>query len=196
MQEISLSIFINQWIKQGRLETDMSSRLANNTLKFAKQAGILSKRFFRRSFSYGGFYGGGMKWRPRESKWGRKFTHPTLLDKYNLRDGIKGEVSRASESQFSKTRTRLNNKRLAVYNIWTSEESYIDRKRRSPKGKGLYNHYAAIHNTDPDKHQYTVNQYPKGQRKPVQRKFIGYSKSLDMEIAKLYPMIFEGFPNA
>lgn len=196
MQEISLQVFINQWMPQGRLTSDMPSRLANNVLKFSIAAGTLSKRFFRRSFSYGGFYGGGMRWRPRESAWGRKFSHPTLYDSHRLRDGIKGSLTKATTESFMKVHNRLNKNREARYHIWTEEESNYEKGKRGKKKKGKPQNYAAIHNTDPDKHNFTVNQYPGGQRKPVQRKFIGYSNNINLEIEKLMPMLFKGFPNA
>lgn len=194
MQEISLQVFINQWLPQGRLTSDKPSKLASNVLKFTMAAGTISKRFFRRSFPSGGFYGGGMKWRPRESAWGRKFGHTTLFDSHRLRDGIKGDLTASTRNSFSKTRTRNNNRRVALYEVWTSEESKYERGKRGKK-KG-YQSYGAVHNTDPGKHNFTVNQYPGGQRKPVHRKFIGYSHNLNQEVEKLIPMLFEGFPDA
>lgn len=194
MQEISLQIFINQWSANGRLPSDKPSKLASNVLKFTVAAGTVSKRFFRRSFSYGGFYGGGMKWKPKDSNWGRKFPHDTLFDSHRLRDGIKGDLTRGSRDSFSKVRTRINNRRVATYNIWTSEESKYEKGKRGRR-TGSYKSYAAIHNTDPSKHSLTVNQYPKGQRRPEQRKFIGYSNNLNLEIEKLFPMLFDGLPH-
>lgn len=172
----------------------MDSRFEKNVFDFTTKAGEYTKSRFRSSFETGGFYGSGSSWAPRESRWGRKFTHPVMIDTGTLKDSIKGEQV-AFDKSFLTGRSHFGgriNKRRSIYDIWTTEISTpVKGKRGKSRGKG----YAAIHNTDPKDSSFTVNQY--SSRKPVQRQFIGINPKIQDFINSHYvPMIFEGFPNA
>lgn len=189
MQKISLDDFIAQWVEQPGKQS-LTSRLAYNASEFTTLAGAFSRRFFQMSFAQGGFYGSGNRWQPRTSKWGTKFTHPTMIDTGKLKDSIKGAFLDKDHGALKKLH-ELGFKRLYAYEIETTAESYPEKGKRgrNRKGKG----YAAIHNTDPKLSPYTVNQY--SSRKPVQRQFIGFSDRLDEYINQHYvPIIFKKFP--
>ncbi|MBF0648677.1 hypothetical protein IR083_07580 [Dysgonomonas sp. GY75] len=192
MTKITLEIFCRQWVKSARLERSMASRFEKNVLDFTIMAGTVSKRFFRRSFSYGGFYGSGTKWTPRQSRWGKRFTHPTLFDTHKLRDNITGYEKEVKLKGFSHNRTHKINRRGAKYYINTGEYSSPEKGKRGRK-KGKYTNYAAIHNSDPKYHNFTVNQY--SSEKPVQRQFMGHSLRLDYEVQQYIYLLFRGFPN-
>lgn len=189
MSKISLEIFCHQWVKDGKKERTIVSRFQKNIEDFGTVTGVTSKRFFRRSFSYGGFYKSGSKWAPRQSKWGIRNTHPILFESHRLRDGIKGDENTKFLNQrgWTNNRKRIRNDRMK-YVISTSEFSVGKRAR-----KGRYSNYAAIHNTDPKLHNFKVNKY--SDKKPVQRQFMGFNNSLDAEINKHIHILFKGFPN-
>ncbi len=186
MIKISLDEFCNQWHKS-KMQKPWHSVLAFNADEFVTKAGIYSLSAFRESFAMGGF--GGRKWKPRESKWGKKFQHPIMIDTGTLKDSIKGEKSKLGE--FSRIGKR-DYKRRYRYDIWTTEVSKPikgKRGKRSTKNQT----YAAVHNTDPSFGLYTVNQY--SNRRPVQRQFIGHNdKILDKINEDFVPLIFKGFP--
>lgn len=191
--KITLEIFCRQWVKDKR-ERGIVSRFEKNVFDFATIAGNRSRMFFQASFNSGGFFRSGTRWKPRESKWGRKFTHPTLVDTGTLGKSVKGEP-RKFESTNYQSRRGVSSKifrRGAKYDIWTTEQSFPIKGKRGRKGK--YKSYAAVHNSDPRLTNYTVNRY--SSRKPVRRQFIGLSKPLDQDVSRYIDMIFNGFPHA
>lgn len=96
------------------------SLLAKNAEDFVTFTGEYALSRFRTSFAEGGFYGSGTKWAPRTSKWGKKFTHPVLIDSGELKSKIKGQKSElGAYSAFGKRDYR----RRYHYDIWTEEES-------------------------------------------------------------------------
>lgn len=189
MIKISLDTFCRQWVKDGKMERTIVSRFQKNIEDFGTVAGVTSRRFFRRSFSYGGFYKSGSKWAPRQSKWGIRHTHDILLESYRLRNGIQGDGNTKYLNQrgWTNNRKRIRNDKMK-YVISTSEFSVGKRAR-----KGRFSNYAAIHNTDPKLHSFTVNGY--SGKKPVQRQFMGFNAALDAEINKHIHILFKGFPN-
>jgi hypothetical protein len=186
--KITLDEFCSQWVKRPNFMT-LASRLEFNTMNFATAAGEHSRQFFQNSFSSGGFCGSGTKWKARESKWGKKFTHPVMLDTGTLSKSIRGEGRETNHNGWSAAGRKIFN-RGARYYIWTAEVSVPQRGKRGKNGK--YGRYAAVHNSDPSLTNFTVNQY--SSKKPVQRQFIGFSRKLDEEIKQFIPMIFKGFP--
>lgn len=188
MPKITLDEFCNHW---GRDQTvrKWHSLLAKNAEDFATLAGEYALSRFRTSFLEGGLYGGGQKWTPRESKWGKKFTHPVMIDQGELQSKIKGERGKGgSYSTFGKRDYR----RRFRYDVWTAEQSKPVKGKRGRK-RGRNQSYAAVHNTDPKFGLYTVNQY--SSRRPVQRQFIGHSRKLLDTIEKVFvPIIFREFP--
>lgn len=189
MQKISLDEFCAQWVPQPGRQS-LASRLAYNASEFTTLAGAFSRRFFQMSFTQGGFYAGGNQWQGRTSRWGKKFTHPVMIDTGRLKESIKGSFKDKDRGSVKKMR-ESGFKRRYVYEIETDAESFPERGKRgrNRKGKG----YAAIHNTDERLSPYTVNQY--SARKPVQRQFIGFSDRLDNYINEHYvPIIFKKFP--
>ncbi|MDR1718036.1 MAG: hypothetical protein LBS20_19540 [Prevotella sp.] len=190
MIKITLDAFCNQWVR-GKNERSIVSRFEKNTFDFVTIAGNYSKRYFAASFLSGGFYGTGVKWEPRGSKWGKKFTHPVMVDTSTLKGAINGEARQSNFNGRRNDGTKLFRKG-AKYAIWTTEVSVPIKGKRGKKG-GL-GRYAAIHNTDPGLSNFTVNQY--SSRKPVQRQFIGFNKNLDNDISRFIHIIFKGFPHA
>ena len=189
MQKISLDEFCNQWVPQAGRQS-LTSRLAFNASEFTTLAGAFSRRFFQMSFAQGGFYASGNRWAPRTSRWGKKFTHPTMIDTGKLKGGIKGALVDKERGTLKKMH-EFGFKRWYTYEIATDAESFAEKGKRgrNKNAKG----YAAIHNTAPELSPYTVNQY--STRKPVQRQFIGFSKRLDSYINERYvPIIFKKFP--
>ena len=187
--KITLDEFCGQWVK-GANFMPLASRFEFNICNFATVAGDHTKQFFRNSFDAGGFYGSGTKWKPRESKWGKKFTHPVLIDTGTLKNSIKSESKEVSINGRRDNGTRIR-RQGAKYYIWTAEISTpVKGKRGKKKGSGRY---AAVHNSDPRLTGFTVNQY--SSRKPVQRQFIGFSPRLDAELRQFIPVIFKGFPH-
>lgn len=195
MRKITLQQFCDQWTPAVKgVNMEMTSRLQFNVLEFTTAASKVSREFFQKSFSYGGFYGSGSKWASRSSGWGRKFTHPILFDSGRLRDNISGKRSSERTGHIFNKRGKTGNKYLKVEDtISTNESSFPEKGKRGRRRKGSSLRYAAIHNSDPQKTNYTVNQY--SSNKPVRRQFIGRSIALDAEVARLIPMIFKGFPN-
>lgn len=189
MTEITLDEFCSHWIK-GNWTSYLASRLEKNAFDFATAAGEYSKGQFRSSFQSGGFPGG-TAWKPRTSRWGKRFTHPVMLDYGRLAGGIKGEADRVDIVGRRDDRSRIFRKG-AKYSIWTTERSQPVKGKRG-RSRERSGHYAAVHNTDPKFGLYTVNQYSK--RRPVHRPFIGFSPRIDEYIRTHFvPMIFEGFP--
>ena len=188
MQKITLDQFCAQWFKHKGMMS-WSSRLSYNAEEFVTKAGEYALSRFRTSFHEGGFYGSGTKWKPRESKWGKKFKHPVMIDQGELRNSIKGEMGKGGSYS---TLGKRDYKRRYRYDIWTTERSKPikgKRGRRSTRNQT----YAAVHNTDPKFALYTVNQY--SQRRPVQRQFIGHSDKILDTIERLFiPQIFDNFP--
>ena len=62
------------------------SRLDFNVANFATEVGQYSKRVFKKSFDTQSF--DGKAWKPRESRWGKRFTHPILNDTGTLKDSF------------------------------------------------------------------------------------------------------------
>ena len=188
MTKITLDQFCAHWVT-GKYYHQMGNRLYYNSQDFATAVGEYTKQQFQSSFEKGGFCGGS-KWPARTSKWGKKFTHPTLVDTGTLSRSIKGETGRTTN--FGKLHGRSGFRRSARYDIWTTEVStYIKGKRGRKRGK--YKNYAAVHNTDPKFGLYTVNQY--SSRSPVHRQFIGFSPTIEAYVnSHLIDMLFQGFP--
>lgn len=187
MPKITLDEFCKHWTRDSRLRA-WPSLLAKNAEDFATLAGEYAKGRFEESFSSGGFYGSGTKWAPRESRWGKKFTHPVMNDTGELKSKITGGARDRSYSAFGKR----DYKRLYTYKIQTEESSVASRGKRGRK-RGNNHSYAAVHNTDPKFKQFYVNQYSK--RRPVHRQFIGHSpKILNHIHTQLVPLIFKDFP--
>lgn len=190
MAKITLDQFCAQWVLNPTVPNTriMASRLEHNIGDFVTRAGEYSKSRFISSFAEGGFYGSGTKWAPRTSKWGKKFTHPIMIDTGELKNQIKGAKGRSGNYGGYHTK---DFKRSYSYEITTNEQSFpITGKRGSKRGR---NNYAAVHNTDPKLGLYTVNQY--SSRRPEQRQFIGLSPKIDNFINTfLVPTIFKGFP--
>jgi len=191
MAKITLDQFCNQWVI-GSGPRVIVSKFQMNVMDFATVAGEYSKSFFIRSFNSGGFYGTGTRWSQRESKWGKKFIHPLMIDTGKLSSKIIGSADETSIGSLKNSRSRLF-KRGARYTIQTKEYTSAEKGKRG-KSNNKYQNYAAIHNTDPSLHNYTVNQY--STRKPVQRQFIGLNKRLDYDVTRFYHILFRGFPNA
>lgn len=191
MTKITLKEFCAHWVTPKTSRT-LASRLAYNAEEFTTKAGVYAAECFRQSFAQGGFYGTGRKWAPCTSKWAKrkKHAHPTLLDTGTLRDSIKGGPRNFVYS----TRGKRDFIRRFKYEIGTNEVSTIDTTRRGePKNVPYYNTYAAFHNSDPRKTDYTVNQHSR--RKPEQRQFIGFSDVIEDHIAaEFLPHLFDGFP--
>lgn len=105
MPAITLDEFCNQWAR-GKDVRPFHSLLAKNAEDFVTLAGEYALSRFRTSFAEGGFYGSGTKWAPRTSKWGKKFTHPVLIDSGELKSKIKGQKSElGAYSAFGKRTT-------------------------------------------------------------------------------------------
>lgn len=205
MMEITLDEFCNHWV-QGRWDTVMASKLATNVFNFVTAAGDYSHQIFTSSFINGSFCGG-TPWAPRTSRWGKRFTHPVLIDSGILSKSVKFSADRVKIKGRRDDGTRIT--RLgAKYSIWTTEKSVDecgkkrkkgtkvenDEKCKRGKSKERYGHYAAIHNTDPAFGLYTVNQH--STRRPVHRQFIGFNQSVDDYIdTHFVDKIFEGFPH-
>ena len=186
-KKISLEEFGRHW-NRGEGMKSMSSVFESNVENFITRAGAWSRSRFASSFEIGGFYGSGTKWKPRESKWGKKFTHPIMIDTETLKRSIKGTSSRLRPVglQHRGFRSKFS------YDISTNEKSspFNSEKRGRSRAKG----YAAIHNTDPKISGYTVNQH--SSRSPEHRQFIGHSPKLDDYInTQFLPKIFDNIPN-
>lgn len=188
MTKLTLDEFCNQWAR-GKTVRPWHSLLAKNAEDFVTLAGEYARSRFRTSFAEGGLYGSGNKWTPRQSKWGKKFSHPVMIDQGELKSKIKGAPGKTgSYSTFGKRDYR----RRFRYDIWTDEQSVAIRNKRGKK-RGRYQNYAAVHNTDPKFCLYTVNQY--SSRRPEHRQFIGHSpKLLDFINRVFAPEIFKGLP--
>ncbi len=188
MHKITIDEFCNQWART-KQQMSWSSRLSYNVEEFTTRAGVYSLSRFKTSFYEGGMYGSGTKWKPRESKWGKKFTHPVMRDQGILKGSLKG--GRGKYGQYSSI-GKMGYKRNYSYDISTTERSRPIKGKRGRKKRGNQT-YAAVHNTDPKFGLYTVNQY--SSRRPEQRQFIGHSDKLQNTIEELFiPLIFKNFP--
>lgn len=193
MTKISLDTFCNQWAQGGNSRI-IVSQFDKNIFDFVTIAGQYSKRYFVASFTSrtSGFYGSGSSWTPRTSRWGKKFTHPLMNDTGKLRSFIKGGASKNNRDSWKNDGKKLYT-RGASYKITTNEESTPTLKKRGKhKRGGVYARYGGVHNADPNKSNYRVNQYSK--RKPVRRQFIGISDKLNNDVSKFFHIIFRGFP--
>lgn len=186
--KITLDQFCNQWAPGGSPRVILG-RFEMQLFDFTTRAGEISREHFRSSFAIKGFAGSGTKWPSRKSKWARRHRHPMMNDEGTLLASIKGHKGKMSYGG-------IHGKRVsglkAAYDISTHERTRAVKGKRglNPNSNGSY---AAIHNTDPAKHNFTRNQYTS--LKPEQRQFIGHSKALDDKIAALIPDIFAGIPN-
>lgn len=185
--KLTLDQFCDQWAPGGSYRTILS-RLEFNIFDFTTQAGEISTAHFKSSFDQGGMAGSGSSWPARQSSWGRKFSHPVLNDRGSLKASIQGKREKGSYGNFEKRGKGLN----LQYLISTNEQSRAEKGKRgsNPNSNGSY---AAIHNTDPSKHNFTRNQYTT--LKPEQRQFMAPNKALEEKIAAIIPMIFKGIPN-
>ncbi len=187
---ITLEQFCEQWAPKGNGRY-LLNKMEFNTHDFVTAAGEYSKSRFRSSFAEGGFYGSGKKWPERKSRWGRRFTHPVLLDSATLSRGIVGETDRMDHINITQ-RAYWERKKIfrrgARYAIHTKASNY-----KQPGKRGASKSYAAVHNTDPALGLYTVNQY--SSRRPEHRQFIGISPKLNQTVNQLFiPILFRGFP--
>ena len=91
MSKITIDQFCTQW-RNGNYRM-LGSKLFYNAQDFVTVAGEYAKQQFQSSFEHGGF--NGSKWPARTSKWGKKFTHPTMVDTGTLSRSIKGERGRS-----------------------------------------------------------------------------------------------------
>ncbi len=190
MSKITLATFCNQWVEEkGR--RPMVNRFEKNVFDFTTVVGHRSKMFFQASFGYGGFYGTGNKWLPRQSSWGKKMGHPVLRDTLTLAKSIKGEQERYDKTNYQSRRGKNASifKRGSKYYIYTTA---LSTPKKNKRGGGTRS-YAAIHNSDPSKTDYTVNQY--STKKPVQRQFIGFNRRLEVDTFSQTDILFRGFPN-
>lgn len=188
--DITPEQWLNQWGvvgKSGGASTStIISRFAGDVCEFTTLSIGLSQRMFKRNFDRGGFFG--TAWAPRDSKWGRKFHHPILVDSGNLQYNIKSKkIDRASN----------DHPYIFLGEIETGEVSVPARGKRG-KRNGIYKNYAALHNC-PEKVNAFVNKAEemKGNagRRPEKRQFIGQHSSLDSLIERLYiPLIFKHLP--
>ncbi|WP_199330322.1 hypothetical protein [Dysgonomonas sp. GY617] len=193
MTKISLDTFCNQWAQGGNPRI-IVSQLDKNIFDFVTIAGQYSKRFFVASFTRrtSGFYGSGSSWALRTSRWGKKFTHALMNDTGKLRNFIKGDAKKTNRTGWKNDGKRIFT-RGAIYKITTNEESTPESKKRGKHQKGgVYARYGGVHNADPNKTNYTVNQYSK--RRPVRRQFIGISDKLNNDVSKFIHILFRGFP--
>lgn len=192
MAEISL----NQMIEQ--LEKISPSRLDFNVAEFTTEVGLYSKKVFKKSFDTQSFNGNA--WKPRESRWGKRFTHPVLCDTGTLKNSFpvlsEGDFALSTsrkDTSARRTNGKLPFKRIsASYTIHTNEKSQVIRGKRGASHRSVG--YAAIHNTDPRISPYTVNQY--SSKKPVQRQFIGFNREIDDYVNNhlIKEVLLKGFP--
>ena len=188
--KITLEQFCEQWAPKGNGRF-LPGKMEFNTHDFVTLAGEYSKSRFRSSFAEGGFYGGDRKWPERKSHWGRRFTHPVMMDSGTLSRGIFGVAERMDRTNITQRgygERRKIFRRGARYSIWTKADNYNQKGKR-----GASKSYAAMHNTDPALGLYTVNQYSR--HRPERRQFIGISPKLNNTINQLFiPILFRGFP--
>lgn len=189
MSKITLAMFCNQWV-EGQGRRPIANRFEKNVFDFTTVIGNRTKMFFQASFSYGGFFGTGAKWAPRQSRWGRKLGHPVLRDTLALAKGIKREQDSYDRTNYQSRRGKNASifRRGSKYHIYTTA---LSSPKKNKRGGGIRS-YAAIHNSDPMKTNYTVNQY--SSKKPVQRQFIGFSRRLDIDLFRQTDILFRGFP--
>ena len=186
--KITLDQFCEQWCPKGNIKLKMN-QFQYNIEEFTTRVGDYTRRTFQASFFNQGFYKG-KQWQCKKSKWSEKFPHPILLDTSTLLRSIKGDGKGINRVGFRHDGSKIYRKG-AKYIIQTSEISSPDKGKRGKNShaKG----YAAIHNTDPSLHEFTVNQYSK--KKPTQRPFIGFSTQTDEYIENNFiSLIFKGFP--
>ena len=179
-------------------------KFSHDLLEFTTLAGQYSKNVFQKSFDNQSF--NGSKWKPRESRWGKKFTHPILYDTGILQGSIRyvpqkppltnyeveSYVHELGKSKRRTNGTHTYKQYVAEYYIKTNENSQAIHGKRGVNRKAVG--YAAIHNTDPRVSPYTVNQH--STRKPVQRQFIGFSQEIDDYINNdlIKNVLFKRFP--
>jgi len=176
MKKITIGEMLNHWHGYSKDPGSLVGRIMeDNITDFVTAVGMASKAYFLNSFAAGGF--DGKKWPVRTSKWGKRFTHPLMLDRETLRNSIKEENDELKTHE---------------YQIRTTEKSFAVPKKRGKK-KGNDQSYAAVHNTAPEFSDFTVNQ--RSDRKPEHRQFMGFSTTLDEEISQLIPNIFDRLPN-
>ena len=186
--KITLEQFGNQWAPGGNTRLVLT-KLEMQLFDFATKAGEISRDHFRSSFTQKGFAGSGNKWPSRKSKWARRHRHPMMVDEGTLLASIKGQRNKKGYGGIHGKRVSSIS---ATYDISTNERTQAVRGKRGVNSNSNGS-YAAIHNTDPAKHNFTRNQYTS--LKPEQRQFIGHSRSLDDKIAALIPEIFANIPN-
>lgn len=188
--KITLEQFCQQWAPNGNGRY-LPNKMEFNTHDFVTLAGEYSKSRFRSSFAEGGFYGSGRRWPERKSRWGRRFTHPVMIDSGTLSRSIQGEAARMDHTNITQRKYGKQRgifRRGARYAIWTKAGNYKQRGKR-----GASHSYAAVHNTNPALGLYTVNQY--SNRRPEHRQFIGISPKLNDTVNRLFiPVLFRGFP--
>ena len=184
--KITLDQFCNQWAPNGNTRI-LLTKLEFQIFDFTTRAGEISREHFLSSFSQKGFAGSGTKWPSRKSKWVRRHRYRMMVDEGTLRASIKGNKGKMHGNVHGKKAKGIR----ATYDIRTGERTRVvtGKRRLNSRSNGSY---AAIHNTDPARHNFTRNQHTS--LKPEQRQFIGHSRALDAKIAALIPDIFAGIP--
>lgn len=139
------------------------SKIDINAHRFVVAAAKHMQLRFKASFSQG-FYGS--PWAPRKSRWGIRRKHRVLNETGDLKNSIMVDENPLQGKSFT-----------ASANVHTTASS--SRKRNGDKSG-----YAAVHNSDPNQTNYTVNGFSK--KRPVQRQFMGFSAQGDSYIAANY----------
>lgn len=182
--------FYKQWLRLGTASA-MVSFFERQVFDFTTFAGDLTKHRFKESFRQGGFYGTGMKWPARASKWGQKFDHPVMVDTGLLQSNIDGGINYGNKDKKPAPGQKAVYKKGHSYTINANPASVAIQGKRGVRKDGPTT-YAAVHNTDPRISGYYTNQWHKS--RPEHRQFMGLNKKIDAEITKLYPYIFNGLP--
>ncbi len=189
MTKITLDQFCNQWAPNGNTRI-LLTKLEFQIFDFTTRAGEISREHFLSSFAQKSFAGSGTKWPPRKSKWARRHRHPMMVDEGTLRASIKGHKGKMG---YGGVHGKKAKGIRATYDIRTGERTRAVTGKRGLNSRSNGS-YAAIHNTDPARHNFTRNQHTS--LKPEQRQFMGHSKALDAKIAALIPDIFAGIPGS
>ena len=182
--------FYKQWLRLGPAQATVS-HFERQVHEFTFTAGSYSKDRFRQSFNQGGFYGSGARWAERTLRWGRRFSHPVMNHTGLLRGSIDGDKYTENVTRKPAPGRKAAFKRFTAYVITAAPESVAMRGVRGVRRDGAPTTYAAVHNAPPS-FGFWTNQYRKS--RPAQRQFMGLNKKLDAEIARHYPMIFNGLP--
>lgn len=191
MTKLTLEQFGEQWAPGGH-PSNILTYLEFDIFNFTTVAGEAAKAHFESSFERRGFAGIGATWPSRKSRWGRKFHHPVMNDTGTLKGSLKTKEGKKNYGSILK---RGAKSKSASYTIWTAERSSAEKCKRGTSSKSDGS-YAAVHNTNPYLGLYYVNQWAAAHNgpRPKHRQFMGHSKALDAQVARLIPMIFRRMP--